>query len=100
MGRRVSTAVDSLARAGGLLARLRDGNDAVWQGIAGDVFRAHFNNTLAVAHRPETAAPTHRSTAATGDHRLILRNRRIHANHEHTAPTSAPRRLRNMLLSV
>jgi hypothetical protein len=48
MGRRVSTAVESLARAGGLLARLRDGNDAVWQGSAGDAFRAHFNNTLAV----------------------------------------------------
>lgn len=47
MGGKIGTAVDSLAQADGLLTRLRNGNDSVWQGAAGDAFRAHFNDKLA-----------------------------------------------------
>jgi cell division septum initiation protein DivIVA len=47
MGSKISAAVDSLAQANGLLGRLRDSNDSVWQGEAGDAFRQHFNDTLA-----------------------------------------------------
>jgi hypothetical protein len=48
VGRQISTAVDSLAHANDLLGRLRNGNDAVWQGDAGNAFRQHFNDKLAV----------------------------------------------------
>jgi cell division septum initiation protein DivIVA len=47
MGSKISAAVDSLAQANGLLGRLRDSNDSVWRGEAGDAFRQHFNDTLA-----------------------------------------------------
>lgn len=46
MGAKVSTAVDSLGEANGLLGQLRDSGGAVWRGAAGDAFRAHVNEKL------------------------------------------------------
>jgi hypothetical protein len=44
---KVYSAVDSMSEANSLLARLRNANDSVWQGDAGNAFREHFNTKLA-----------------------------------------------------
>lgn len=44
---KVGSAVDSMSQAGQLMARLRNANDSVWQGDAGNAFRQHFNTKLA-----------------------------------------------------
>jgi uncharacterized phage infection (PIP) family protein YhgE len=44
---KVSAAVDSMSQANRLLGRLRNANDSVWQGDAGNAFREHFNTKLA-----------------------------------------------------
>lgn len=46
MGDKIRSAVTSLTDANGLVKRLRDANDAVWKGAAGDAFRAHLNDKL------------------------------------------------------
>lgn len=46
MGTKISSAVSSLGEANGLLTKLRDANDSVWQGDAGDAFRSHLNDKL------------------------------------------------------
>ncbi|WP_215548831.1 hypothetical protein [Amycolatopsis sp. CA-230715] len=43
----VNSAVTSMGEANGLMTRLRNANDSVWQGSAGDAFRQHFNTSLA-----------------------------------------------------
>jgi hypothetical protein len=47
MGAKVTAAVDSMGQAGDLLGQLRNADSEVWQGDAGDAFRAHFNDKLA-----------------------------------------------------
>jgi hypothetical protein len=47
MSSKIATAVGSLAESNQLISRLRDANDSVWQGDAGNAFREHFNNKLA-----------------------------------------------------
>jgi hypothetical protein len=44
---KVNSAVDSMSQASQLMARLRNANDSVWQGDAGNAFRQHFNSKLA-----------------------------------------------------
>jgi hypothetical protein len=44
---KVNSAVASMGEANGLMARLRNTNDSVWQGDAGNAFRQHFNGKLA-----------------------------------------------------
>ncbi|HVW41302.1 MAG TPA: hypothetical protein VHC18_08125 [Amycolatopsis sp.] len=43
----VASVVDSMGQAQTLMGRLRNANDSVWQGDAGDAFREHFNTKLA-----------------------------------------------------
>ena len=45
--RQVTSAVDSMSEANRLMSRLRNANDSVWQGDAGNAFREHFNTKLA-----------------------------------------------------
>lgn len=47
LGNRVRTAADAVRETNDLLARLRNSNDEVWRGEAGDAFRSHFDATLA-----------------------------------------------------
>ncbi|MCU1680990.1 MAG: integral rane protein [Amycolatopsis sp.] len=44
---KVASTVDSMGEANSLMGRLRNANDSVWQGDAGDTFRQHFNSQLA-----------------------------------------------------
>ena len=46
MGQKIASAVSSLTEANGLVKRLRDANDSVWVGAAGDAFRSHLNDKL------------------------------------------------------
>lgn len=46
MGGKIAKAVGSLSEANGLITRLKNANDAVWQGAAGDAFRSHLNDKL------------------------------------------------------
>ncbi|MFR9751107.1 hypothetical protein ACL02S_08730 [Nocardia sp. 004] len=43
----IKTAADAVTETNGLLNRLRNSNDGVWKGNAGEAFRAHFDVTLA-----------------------------------------------------
>lgn len=44
---RIKTAADAVRETNELLSRLRNSNDEVWRGEAGDAFRSHFDTTLA-----------------------------------------------------
>lgn len=44
---KVASVVDSMGEAQTLMGRLRNANDSVWQGDAGNAFRDHFNTKLA-----------------------------------------------------
>ena len=44
---RINTAATAVRDTNDLLSRLRNSNDDVWQGEAGDAFRSHFDATLA-----------------------------------------------------
>lgn len=44
---KVASVVDSMSQANALMGRLRNANDSVWQGDAGNAFREHFNTKLA-----------------------------------------------------
>lgn len=46
LGGKISTAVNSLTEANGLISRLKNAGDSVWQGDAGDAFRSHLDSTL------------------------------------------------------
>src|SRR5437660_2547887 len=46
MSSKLTVAVDSLRESNQLLGRLRDRNDSVWQGEAGDAFRDHIDKKL------------------------------------------------------
>ncbi|QIS01826.1 hypothetical protein F5X71_05400 [Nocardia brasiliensis] len=43
----INTSADAVRETNGLLTRLRNSNDNVWKGAAGDAFRANFDATLA-----------------------------------------------------
>lgn len=43
---KISTAVNSLTDANGLIGRLKNAGDSIWQGDAGDAFRSHLDSTL------------------------------------------------------
>lgn len=43
---KISTAVNSLTEANGLINRLKNAGDSIWQGDAGDAFRSHLDSTL------------------------------------------------------
>jgi hypothetical protein len=43
---KLSTAVNSLTEANGLINRLKNADDSIWQGEAGDAFRSHLDSTL------------------------------------------------------
>ena len=43
---KISTAVNSLTEANGLIGRLKNAGDSIWQGDAGDAFRSHLDSTL------------------------------------------------------
>ncbi|NKY61047.1 hypothetical protein [Nocardia flavorosea] len=47
LSNRVETAAEAVRETNDLLARLRNSNDEVWRGEAGDAFRSHFDATLA-----------------------------------------------------
>jgi hypothetical protein len=47
MGATLGQAVDSMQQSGSLLDQMRNSGSGVWQGDAGDAFRAHFNGKLA-----------------------------------------------------
>ncbi|MGI5216989.1 hypothetical protein [Nocardia sp. CA-290969] len=47
LSNRIKTAADAVRETNDLLARLRNSNDEVWRGEAGDAFRSHFDATLA-----------------------------------------------------
>lgn len=44
---RIKTAAEAVRDTNDLLSRLRNSNDEVWRGEAGDAFRSHFDATLA-----------------------------------------------------
>ncbi|HEX5115938.1 MAG TPA: hypothetical protein VFW65_12140 [Pseudonocardiaceae bacterium] len=46
MGDKIGKAVGSLTEANGLITKLKNANDAVWQGDAGNAFRSHLNDKL------------------------------------------------------
>lgn len=43
----INSAGEAVKETNGLLNRLRNANDGIWQGQAGNAFRAHFDTTLA-----------------------------------------------------
>lgn len=47
LSNQVKTAAEAVRETNDLLARLRNSNDEVWRGQAGDAFRSHFDATLA-----------------------------------------------------
>ncbi|MFI6313573.1 hypothetical protein ACIBEK_26020 [Nocardia fusca] len=47
LSNRIKTAADAVRETNDLLARLRNSNDEVWKGEAGEAFRSHFDATLA-----------------------------------------------------
>jgi uncharacterized phage infection (PIP) family protein YhgE len=46
MGSKIASAVSSLTEANGLVKRLSNAGDSIWQGAAGDAFRSHLNDKL------------------------------------------------------